>query len=374
VIAGGSSFAHAEEAAPASPLVLALDYQLDLMDVTKGGVRKGAEHLDALTLSADLDLERAIGWRGASAHVDLLNTSGGAANDRAGTLQGVDSIEVGAQRGQVYQAWIQQNFAADRGSLLVGLYDVSGEFGVLDSTGYFIGAGFGMAPDLAGSGRNGVAAYPATALAARLSWAPTEATYVQAAVVNARPGAPGLEPDLDTSFDDGVLLIAEAGWTGKGKIALGGWTHTRRADDQRETDAAGAPLQRRAQGIYVIGEQPLGERTTAFAKVSVSDGDSQPVKASWQAGVQLQPVLASRPNSTLVFGVSQVRLADGYRANAADAGQDLDRAETVVELAWSDQLTDKVRIQPDLQYVRRPGGDRGLKDAVIAGVRIQVAF
>ncbi|HQN51649.1 MAG TPA: carbohydrate porin, partial [Phenylobacterium sp.] len=154
-----------------------------MMDVMKGGVRKGAEHLDALTLSADLDLERAMGWRGASAHVDLLNTSGGAANDRAGTLQGVDSLEVGAQRGQVYQAWIQQNFAADRGSLLVGLYDVSGEFGALDSAGYFMSAGFGMAPDLAGSGRNGVAAYPATALAARLSWAPTETTYVQAAVV-----------------------------------------------------------------------------------------------------------------------------------------------------------------------------------------------
>jgi porin len=69
-----------------------------------------------------------------------------------------------------------------------------------------------------------------------------------------------------------------------------------------------------------------------------------------------------------------VRLADGYRANGADAGQDLAKAETLIELTWSDQLTDKVRIQPDLQYVRRPSGDRALKDAVIAGVRIQVAF
>ncbi len=374
MIAGGSSFANAEEAAPDSALVLGFDYQIDMMDVMKGGVRKGAEHLDALTLSADLDLERAMGWRGASAHVDLLNTSGGAANDRAGTLQGVDSLEVGAQRGQVYQAWIQQNFAADRGSLLVGLYDVSGEFGALDSAGYFMSAGFGMAPDLAGSGRNGVAAYPATALAARLSWAPTETTYVQAAVVDARPGAPGLEPGLDTSFDDGSLLIAEAGWTGAGKIAVGGWSHSRRADDQRETDALGAPLQRRAQGVYLIGEQPLGERTTAFAKLSVSDGDTQAIKATWQAGLQVQPALASRPNSTLAFGVSQVRLADGYRANGADAGQDRAKAETLVELTWSDQLTDKVRIQPDLQYVRRPSGDRTKKDAVIAGVRIQVAF
>ena len=366
--------AHAEEAAKASPLVLALDYQLDIMDVTRGGVRGGTEHLDALTLSGDLDLERAVGWRGASAHVDLLNTSGGAANDRAGTLQGVDSIEVGAQRGQVYQAWIQQNFAADRGSLLVGLYDVSGEFGALDSTGYFIGAGFGMAPDLAGSGPGGVAAYPATALAARLSWAPGENTYAQAAVVNARLGAPGLDPGLDTSFDDGVLLIAEAGWTGRGKIALGGWSHTHRVDHQRDTDALGAPVKSKAQGVYLIGEQPLGERTTAFAKLSVSDGDSQPVKATWQAGLQLQPVLVSRPQSTLAVGVSQVRLADAYRANAADAGQDLARAETVLELTWSDQLTDKVRIQPDLQYIRRPAGDRALKDAVIAGLRFQVAF
>ena len=61
MIAGGSSFANAEEAAPDSALVLGFDYQIDMMDVMKGGVRKGAEHLDALTLSADLDLERAMG-------------------------------------------------------------------------------------------------------------------------------------------------------------------------------------------------------------------------------------------------------------------------------------------------------------------------
>ncbi len=372
-MAGGLSQAHAEDA-PASALVLALDYKLDLVDVAHGGAQTGARHLDALTLSADLDLDRAIGWRGANAHLDLLNTSGEAPNDLAATLQGVDNIEVGSRRPRLYQAWLEQSFAGDRAALRLGLYDVSGEFGVADSAGLLLGPAFGMNPELAGSGPSGAAAYPSTALGARLVWRPTKTSYLQAAVVNAHVGVPGEPGGVDTGFEDGELLIAEAGWTGHGKLALGAWTYTQRMDDQRAVDASGAPLRRRPYGAFLVVEQPVTATTTAFLKGGLSEGDTQPLKATWQAGLQVQPLFASRPDSTLAVGLSQVRLAKGYRANAFDAGQALDQAETLVELTYSDQLSPKVRLQPDLQYIHRPSADRALKDAVVANIRLEVAF
>jgi porin len=373
VIAGGFSQAHAEDA-PKSALVLALDYKLDLIDAARGGADTGARHLDALTFSADLDLDRAIGWRGASAHIDVLNTSGAAPNDLSASLQGVDNIEVGSRRLRLYQAWMEQSFAGDRAALRLGLYDVSGEFGVADAASLLLGPAFGFNPELAGSGPSGAAAYPSTALGARIVWRPTETSYLQAAVVNAQVGVPGEPGGVDTSFDQGELVIAEAGWTGHGKLALGAWAYSQRMDDQRAVDASGAPLRRRPHGAFAVIEQPVTATATAFLKGGLSEGDTQPLKSTWQAGLQVQPLFAARPDSALAFGISQVRLAKGYRANAADAGLDLDRAETLVELSYSDQLSPKIRLQPDLQYIHRPGGDHALKDAVVAGLRMEVAF
>lgn len=354
--------------------MLALDYKFDLIGPAHGGAGAGLRHLDALTLSADLDLDRAIGWRGANAHMDLLNTSGEAPNDLAASLQGVDNIEVASRRPRLYQAWLEQSFASDRAALRLGLYDVSGEFGVADSAGLLLAPAFGFNPELAGSGPSGAAAYPSTALGARLVWRPTGTSYLQAAAVNARVGVPGEPGGVDTSFVDGELLIAEAGWTGAGKLALGAWAYSQRMDDQREVDASGAPLRRRPRGAFLVIETPLTATATAFLKSGVSEGDTQPLKATWQAGLRMQPLFAARPDSALAFGVSQVRLAKGYRANGLDSGQNLDHAETLVELAYSDQLSPQIRLQPDLQYIRRPGADRAIADAIMAGVRLEVAF
>lgn len=375
LVTGGFSFAQAAtpDTEPQA-LILSLDYKLDVVGAARGGADTGVRNLDSLSLAADIDLERAVGWRGANVHLEALNTSGGAPNDLSGTLQGVDNIEVGARRPRLYQAWIEQSFAGDSAALLVGLYDVSGEFGVADSAGLLLGPAFGMAPELAGSGPSGAAAYPSTALSARMVWRPSDSVYAQAAVVNARVGVPGERGGVDTSFDDGELLIAEAGWTGHGKLALGAWAYSQRLDDQRATDALGAPLRRRPAGAYLVVEHPLNPSVTAFLRAGLSEGDTQPLRSTWQAGGQITPAIASRPESILAFGVSQVRLSKSYRANALDAGQALDRAETLVELSYSDQLTPKVRVQPDLQYIRRPGADRAVKDAVVAGVRLEIAF
>jgi porin len=73
------------------------------------------------------------------------------------------------------------------------------------------------------------------------------------------------------------------------------------------------------------------------------------------------------------FGLGQGILSSGYLDNQRDLGADMDKAEWQAELTYSDEIFPNVTIQPDLQYIHRPSGDRSIKDAVIAGLRLTIS-
>ncbi len=81
-------------------------------------------------------------------------------------------------------------------------------------------------------------------------------TWRSAAVLNARAGVIGDPGGVDTEFDHGALLAAEAGWTRRGKLALGVWRYTHDQDDILDVDAAGDPVPRTAAGAYLLETVP----------------------------------------------------------------------------------------------------------------------
>ncbi len=368
-----TGMAGAEETA--GPVELSLAYTADVMGVVDGGLAQRGRFLDNLDLIADFDLERLMQWRGASAHVDVLNNSGAMPNDDAGTLQGVDNIEVSSQRLRLFEAWIEQSWGAS--SLRYGLYDLNSEFYANDSAGLLIAPAFGIGSEIASTGPNGPSIFPSTALAARFHTNFDNGLFMRAAALNAHAGVVGDPDGVDTSFDDGALLIAEGGIEGERKLAFGLWRYTESQDDIRDLDGFGNPVQRDAQGAYVVYEQPLNDAegaraAKAFLRAGVSDGDTTPFAGGWQAGVLIERVFASRPDSTFSFGVNQGLLSDGYRHNQIDLGASMANAETQIEITYSDKLLPFLTLQPDLQWVRRPGGDRGIEDELVAGVRVSV--
>jgi len=134
-----------------------------------------------------------------------------------------------------------------------------------------------------------------------------------------------------------------------------------------------------AQGGYLLVDQPLtpddaAHGLSAFLRAGVSEGRTTPFRASWQAGVLAQPLFPSRPDSSLTVAVAQARTSAALREAAVGAGAPLGREETVFELAYSDQVTPWLRVQPDVQYVRRPGADRAVDDALVLALRFNVGF
>ena len=352
-------------------------YTADLATVVSGDRRSSSRFLDNLDIIVEGDLDRLLGWRGAKVHAYLLNNNGGEPNVAAGTLQGIDNIEVAEQGARLYEFWIEQDFGDGRGSLLAGLYDVNSEFYATAASDLLIAPPFGIGSDLAATGPNGPSIFPSTALAARLRLGEAAGRYLQVAAVNADAGSLG-DAGIDTDLDQGALYLAEAGWTGPMRLAVGGWRYSQRQDDIRDIGQLGQPVATVAEGVYVLAEGTLyeaeqGLAARAFLRAGASDGDTTDFKGGWQAGLRLDHVAASRPDSAFSFGMHQGLLSDKARANLGDAGVAAASAEQGLEITYADTVG-RVTFQPSLQWIDNPGGDRDAEPVLAAIFRVSIAL
>ena len=137
-LASAGSSARAQTAPGEGAWSHEITYTADIAGTVRGGTARAGRALDNLDVILDGDLGKLVGWRGATLHGYLLNNSGGVPNDLAGTLQGVDNIEVGRPRARLYELWLQARFAEDRGSVLAGLYDLNSEFYATEASGLLL--------------------------------------------------------------------------------------------------------------------------------------------------------------------------------------------------------------------------------------------
>lgn len=369
---------------PARAVTVSGEYIVDAVGVARGA-DTGLRYVDLATLTAEVDLEAAAGWRGAQFVAEAIAGTGQRPNDLAGTMQGINNSEVPDNRVKLYQFYLAQSLAGGAVMLRAGFIDLNADFYSNEAAGLLIAPAFGIGSELAATGPNGPAIFPSTALTAEVRIAPSPDTYATFAVVNAEAGVLGDAGGMAPLLKEGALLIGEGGWTGgAGKVALGAWTYTRRQDDIRLTDADGDPRHARAQGGYVLLEWPVGgpvdgepdapHRASLFLRAGISDGDTTPYRGGWQAGILVNRPLPARPASQFSLGLNQAFLSDKYRLNESEAGNPQRAAETGVEITLADALADWLTVQADAQYVRNPGRAPGVRDAVIVGLRFTFAF
>lgn len=365
VALGAPAYANAHEG-----VTIDVEYTGDVLGPIAGAERRG-QYLDNLDVGISLDMGELAGWGGdATVFIHLLNNSGGVPNDYAGTLQGVDNFEVARQGARLYEFWVETNLGAINAR--AGLYDVNSEFYSNEAAGLLIAPAFGIGSELAATGTNGPSIFPSTGLALRLETRWSDQFAGRIAVVNANAGVLGDPDGVDTEFDGGALVIGELSWDRQTHIDVGVWTYTDKQDDIRLTDGFGAPIAQRSAGLYLTAEREIRSNATAFVRLGLSDGDTTPYSGGWQAGVLFEDVFASRPESQVSFGVYQGQFGSKFRANQSDDGIDAARAETGIELTYSEQITPWLRLQPDVQLVLDPNGDRDREDVWIAGLRFAI--
>lgn len=364
----------AQDPGPDTVATVSAEYVIDWAGIAHGP-DTGVVRTDLIDVAAVLSLERLVGWHGGLAVFEVLAGTGKRPNDHAGTQQGINNIEVPRNRVRLFQAYVEQELPAVRGSLRLGFSDLNSEFYANDAAGLLIAPAFGIGSELSATGPNGPSIFPSSAPMARLRLAGRSGTYAQAAFVNAEAGVPGDAGGVRPLLRKGALVIAEAGWTGKGKLALGAWNYTRRQDDIRDTTPIGTPQGRRARGLYLLAETPVvRDRITAFLRAGTSDGDTTPYAGGWQTGLLATGIVPGRPEGQFSIGANQAFLSRKFRDNAADAGAPLRHAETALEATYADSLTPWLSIQPDAMYVWSASRAPGSRDALVLTLRLRASF
>jgi porin len=105
-----------------------------------------------------------------------------------------------------------------------------------------------------------------------------------------------------------------------------------------------------------------------FARYGYADQKRNDLSSFWSAGLQYQGLLARRDEDVLAVG-----FARGFFSNEA-AMTFPGGSESVLESYYSVQIAPWVTVSPSIQYLANPGGSSTVADAIVVGVRAQIAF
>lgn len=361
-----------------------LTHKSDFLANADGGVARGAVVLMNSEAAVGMDLDKLAGWSGTSAFVQYHVQHGNRSiNAYSGSFAGITNIETGTGTGQFFQAWVQKNSADDSLSLLAGLYAIDSEFYVNDVSGLFLQPPYGMAAEMAQTGRNGPPVFPVGALGVRLKYT-GDNYYAQAAVTDGVPGNPNNPHGTQIRLDkgDGTLSIVEFGYTPEtaegqyNKTAVGLWRYTARASDLIDVDALGNPVQRVDQGAYVLTERTLmaeandpAQGLSGFARLGFVNKNVYQSDWSGSLGLTYQGPFDGRDGDAAGIAVTTSHAGSKYRLLTG-----AETSETIVELTYRAQINEWFALQPTLQYVRNPNMDPLLKDAVVVGGRVEIGL
>jgi len=406
-----------------SGVTFCLHYIGEILGNPTGGVHRGAIYEGRLEMALNLDLEKLVGWSGATIHANAYQIHGrGLSANNLGNIMTVSNTEA-ERTTRLFDLWLQQTLWEDLVSIRVGQLGVDDEFITSQYGSLFVNSTFGWPGIAAADLPSGGPAYPLSTPGLRVKVQPTEQWSFMAAVFNGDPAGPG--PGTPQSRDasgtafrvnNDAFIIAEAAYslnqekdaTGlPGTYKLGGWYHTGRFADQRFDSAGlslanpgstGVPAQHRGDySVYAAIDQMVwrepktkDEGLGLFLRIAGSPSDRNLVDFYIDGGLNYKGLIPDRGDDVLGLGVAYARIGDAATGLDRDTrlfsgtSRPVRDHEMAVELTYRAQVTPWWTVQPDLQFILHPGGHvpdptdptglRPIRDAVLLGVRTAIAF
>jgi porin len=371
----------------------------------------GFTYVDNFYLGVTFDLEKLIGWTGAQFAVSGINRSGGSLTlANVGSQYDVQQVH-GGQNVFLYNVTLEQRFWQDKAKIKIGRFGASDDFNSSPIYGLYMNNG------IDGNIRNVLfdtqfSAYPFATWAARLRIDPTPEVNFQLGVYQTKSDIfdrrkNGL--DWSISGDDGVMLLAQLGWTPEffkrpvaaagekdfksdGKTAaaepqmkglpghywLGGsyspWKGYSQFGQTEKTTGSYGFYAHADQMIYQ--EAPGSEQgLTLFVASGYYPQDNISI-IPWQlnVGAFYTGLFPGRERDKTIIGFIHGQFGDDYADSIALTGSTRPTRENVLEIAHRIQLTKFAYLQPDVQFVSRPGGTGQIDDAVVVGAQVGISF
>ncbi len=400
-------------------VTITLNYTNDFLANVRGGIGPGAVGIGIFQPQLDLDLQKLVGWDGGKFHTHGLITHGPFFSATyLGNILAVSNLEAGPVA-RLYSFWYEQNFK-ERFSVRAGLMSADSQFLQSQTAANFINNGISWPTFLAANLPAGGPAYPLPAPGVRIRFTPADEWAFQAAVFSGDPsGGNGsnqpvpLPTGTVISFRGGAFFIAEASYLpnqGKnakglpGAYRIGAWYHTSpRFADQRfdntglslaNPQSTGIPLNHTGDtGFYGVIDQMLyrvpgsdDQGLSAFVRAGGVPNDRNLINFYADGGFIYKGLIARRPNDKVGVAAAYARVGDNARGLDSDIGlfgnffYPVRSGETMVEMIYQAQLAPWWMLQPEVQYIIRPGGgvlnsDGSLRpNAWVIAVRSALSF
>jgi len=389
---------------------------------TSGGLKRGAVYEGRLNLAVDVDFEKLAGVPDLAFHANMFQIHGGGLS--RGTLlnfMDVSGIEA-LPSTRLYESWFERKWGTKL-AIRAGQLAADTEFMTAKYTEVFTNASLGWPAGLSLNLPSGGPSPPLAAVGARLRADITDNLTLLGAMFNGDSAGPGADdPQLRNRYgvnfriNDPPLALGEMQflWNGKkgdagldGKLKLGAWRHFGWFNDQRfdgagvslaDPASSGMPgLMRGDFGFYWVVEQKLyrvgaddDRGIGVFARASYSPPDRNLIDYYADTGVEFVGLADGRPKDK--FGLAAAYAHVSPRARALD----LD-FQTVVTPVWPARSFEGLvtavyqyelragwTLQPNFQFIVRPGGGaaspfsafagKALKNAEVFGLRTVLKF
>ncbi|TAI59819.1 carbohydrate porin [Bradyrhizobium sp. Leo170] len=386
-----------------------------------GGMRTGAIYTGRLDLGATIDLEKVMGWTGATFHANMFQIHGdGLSRSYIGNLMLVSGVEA-LSATRLYELWIEQQLLGGKLAVRVGQQASDVEFIDSQYDDIFINSALGWPGitgiNLPGGGPSPPLAVPGIRIKAALSDRIT--AYLALFDGSAAP------PDADDSQianANGLLFRVNdpPWWIGQLKykfeigesrlpatITGGGWYHMMSFPDQRfsadglslaDPNSSGDPAWwRRNQGLFMVYEQQLARAAPGsdkgvafFMRASVSPSDRNLISTYVDGGFLLTGFSDALPNDRFGIAATYARISDRARAFDRDTQfftgtpYPIRDYEAIFEVTYQHEVRPGFLLQPVFQYIAHPGGGavdpydptqtHRIKDGVMVGVRTTIVY
>lgn len=393
-----------------------LTYTNNIAGNPVGGKTQGFTYTDNLGFGASVNLDKVIGWEGATFIVSGLNRAGTSLSEQYIGNQFTVQQVFGGQTAMFYALVLEQKLFDDRVAIKLGRFSTGDDFASSPLYWMYMNNGIDGNPQALPVNTQ-FSAYPWAVWAARLLVKPTDDTKVLAGVYQVSDRVfdrayHGL--DWSMRSDDGVLMITQWGWspeffkrpvsssarTSDGKEAVDYKSAKAAVADVREAGLPGnywfgayySPWQfnqfgspdkaSNSYGFYWHADQMVyqpvaGEDQGLKIWSAVVLSPQQNIaKLPFQVngGLVYQGLIPMRPEDSTMFGVVYGKFSEDYAESLDATGGGYAEYELVFEWGHRVQLSEFFYAQPNIQWVINPGGTGQIPNALVLGAQVGVTF
>lgn len=355
-----------------------------------------------LDYGVQLDLEKLIGWQGATVQTLWLWIHGNAIEESLQDNLLISSDLAGFNTFRMLDLWFQQNLLDDRISLRAGQFTADTEFVRSAYSGLFLNRSLGWPVVLAANLPGGGPSVPLATLGVRVAVQPTDWLALRSAIFQGNVYDQKTNPYgflWNLNADVGFFLINEVEfrWNSApaspglpGQIKTGLWTQTGQSADPLAATTASANL-----GGYLVFDQMLYRESSitgmesgsealpslpstqglgCFGRLGFAPPERSIVDFYFDIGMAWTGLIPTRDADRLGVAFAYGQLSSGARGIPTFRDSYGDGFQMVLEGTYQAQITPWMTVQPNVQFIISPGSDLNYDNAAVLGASLAIRF